>query len=392
VTIPRRVLAGGPALGLFLACLALRPQIVSIGPLAVDIARDLGVNHAFVGMLTTAPIVCMGLFAPVGPAIARGFGARRALGVLLSVLALFGVARAMLPSSPAVLVTTLGIGVATGAAGALPQVLAKLHAPTRPARVGGAASAGIIAGAVLSAAVAVPLAGFLGGWRMALLAFALLTLATTAVGIGLIGGDPAEPVGVPGRPRRRSLAWSLAAVFALQAILYWGSGAWLPGAFLERGWDSAAAASLVAILNGAALVASLVVTALSDTLGPRLRQIRLSAGGALTAMAGLAIVPDAAPAWTIVLGLSLGAIFPLLLVYTVDLAGDATEAGSLSAFMLLVGYAVAGIGPIALGFIRDFTGGFGLTIPILLLVGIALVGAVLVPALVKPAPGATSAG
>jgi CP family cyanate transporter-like MFS transporter len=383
----RRALSGwfGPGFALFLATLALRPQIVSIGPLAADIARDLNVSHAFVGLLTTVPILCMGIFAPLGPAIARGFGARRALAVSLTALALIGVARAIVPSVPAILATTLGIGIATGAAGALPQVLAKLHAPAAPATVGGAASAGIVAGAVLSAAVAVPLADLLGGWRVTLLALALLTLGTTAIGIGMLGRDPAEPPGpAVRRLRPRSQAWSLATVFGLQAILYWGSGAWLPGAYLERGWAEAAAAGLVAILNGAALVASLSVAGLSDRLGPRLVQIRVSAVASLAAAGGLAIAPAVAPIWTIALGLSLGAIFPLLLIYTVDLAGDAADAGSLSAFMLLIGYALAGVGPIGLGYVRDLSGGFGQTMPLLASVAALLVIVVLAPGLGPP--------
>ena len=46
--------------GLFLAGLALRPQIVGVGPLIPAIQDDLDVSHAVAGLLGTIPVLCMG--------------------------------------------------------------------------------------------------------------------------------------------------------------------------------------------------------------------------------------------------------------------------------------------------------------------------------------------
>ena len=64
---------------LLLVSLAVRPQLAAIGPLAGGIIDELGVSHAFVGLLTTVPVLCMGLFAPFGPPLARRLGGRRAI-------------------------------------------------------------------------------------------------------------------------------------------------------------------------------------------------------------------------------------------------------------------------------------------------------------------------
>ncbi|MDO8483664.1 MAG: hypothetical protein Q7S35_01825, partial [Candidatus Limnocylindrales bacterium] len=53
--------------GLFLATLALRPQLLAIGPLLPLIRDDLHLSASVAGLLTTIPVLCMGLFAPVGP-------------------------------------------------------------------------------------------------------------------------------------------------------------------------------------------------------------------------------------------------------------------------------------------------------------------------------------
>ena len=48
----------------------------------------------------------------------------------------------------------------------------------------------------------------------------------------------------------------------------------------------------------------------------------------------------------------------LALTLPVDVASDAADAASISALMLLVGYALAAIAPVALGIVRDATGNF----------------------------------
>jgi MFS transporter, CP family, cyanate transporter len=64
-TAPARTRSGLALLAaLFVAALALRPQLVGIGPLLPDVEADLGVSHAVAGLLGTIPVMCMwALFA-----------------------------------------------------------------------------------------------------------------------------------------------------------------------------------------------------------------------------------------------------------------------------------------------------------------------------------------
>ncbi|HEY8869830.1 MAG TPA: MFS transporter [Candidatus Limnocylindrales bacterium] len=379
-------------IALFVGSLALRPQIVTIGPLAPSIANDLSVNHAFVGLLTTVPVLCMGIFAPLGPLIAARVGARRAMALGLLILGASALVRVTSSAAVPFLAATLGIGIGTGVSGPIPSILTKLHAPERAAVVGGAASAGIIAGAVASAASVVPVAEALGGWRPALALLAAVGLATTAGWFVLLGGDPLASLALPARTpvwRLRS-SWLLALVFGLQATLYWGGTAWLAETYVERGWTEAAAGELIGLLQGSALAASIAVAAFSDRAGPRLMQIRMSAAGTLAAALGFVALPSAAFAWTTILGLSLGAIFPLLLIYPIDISLTPARAGTLSGFMLLVGYTIAAVGPLGLGAVRDVSGGFQATFGILAIVAtLLLITGSLVPRSHLPASSAT---
>ena len=75
---------------LFLAAVALRPQLVGIGPLLPSIQKDLGVSHAVAGLLGTIPVLCMGLFAPPAPYLSGRIGTRNAIAVALALIGAFG--------------------------------------------------------------------------------------------------------------------------------------------------------------------------------------------------------------------------------------------------------------------------------------------------------------
>jgi CP family cyanate transporter-like MFS transporter len=64
----------------------LRVAITSVPPLLDATSADLGLSHAAAGALTTLPVLCMGLFAPVASRIAHHTGAAGA--VLLAVLSI----------------------------------------------------------------------------------------------------------------------------------------------------------------------------------------------------------------------------------------------------------------------------------------------------------------
>jgi CP family cyanate transporter-like MFS transporter len=75
-------------LGLVLVALNLRPALSSMAPLLSDVSSSLGLSAAKAGLLTTLPVLCLGLFAPLAPILARRFGAERVvLGILLTLAA-----------------------------------------------------------------------------------------------------------------------------------------------------------------------------------------------------------------------------------------------------------------------------------------------------------------
>src|SRR5262245_58678198 len=130
--------------GLFLGSLALRTQLVGIGPLLPQIQVDLGVSYGVAGLLAAIPVFLMGLLVPVGPWVSGRIGPRDALALCMVGIIGFGLLRPALPGVPAILLTTIGIGIGIGTAGALLPIVVRLRAPDEPARGTGFYAAGIV--------------------------------------------------------------------------------------------------------------------------------------------------------------------------------------------------------------------------------------------------------
>ena len=160
----------GVLVGLFAIALALRPQIVGIGPLLPEIQLDLDLSHAVAGLLGTIPVLCMGLFAPPSAYVSGWIGSRAAIGAAVALIGVAGVARAFAPGAVGVLLLTLPVGIGIAVAGTLLPVAVKERFGDRPAYATGMYATGINAGAMLAAATAVPLAA-LGSWRTSLAVF-----------------------------------------------------------------------------------------------------------------------------------------------------------------------------------------------------------------------------
>ena len=368
---------GRTLLALVLVGLALRTPILVIGPIVGQLQTDLGMSHAVAGLLGTIPILCMGLLAPFGPVLAASIGPRLGAAACVALIGSFGLIRAVAPETTSVLVATLGMGVGMALVGPILSMTVRGRTPDHPAAGTGAYVAGMIIGGSIAAAAVVPLADGLGGWRPAfavVAAAAAISLVAWLVLLPPDAGGRSRPT-LPRLPWRRPSAWLLGLVFASQSTLFYGSITWLASAYIERGWTAGQAAGLIAFFNGIGLLASLSVPIFADRIGTRRTQMT---GAAILAVIGsLAVVltpgegagSALAFAATAMLGFGIGVFFPLVLTLPVDIAREPAEAASLTALMLLAGYLISSVAPVALGFLRDATGSFDVVL--WALVGIA---------------------
>lgn len=350
---------------LFAVGLVLRPQIVGIGPLLPRIETSLGISHGVAGLLPTIPVLCMGVFAPLAPAVLRRLGSRLAIGVALLVAAAFGVVRAVVPGAAPVLALTVPLGIGIAVAGTLLPVVVKEEHPRRPMLGTGVYTTGINVGATVSSLAAAPLAAVVG-WRTTLVVYSVVAAALVAPWLARRHAAAAAPERAP-LPLRVRLAWLLVAAFALQSILFYGFNAWLADAYSERGWSDTQAGGLVAVMNALGLAGGVAVALTADRARSRRAVLSIASGAAVAGSILVAADAPGAWAWAVLLGGAMGVLFTTVMALPLDAARTRAEVVATTTLMLGVGYSIAAFAPFLLGIVRDATGTF--TIPLALLAG-----------------------
>jgi CP family cyanate transporter-like MFS transporter len=359
---------------------ALRTQALIIGPLVGDVQAELGMSHGIAGLLGTIPVLCMGFLAPLGPVLSGSIGPRLGAAICVVFIGVFGVLRAFAPESITVLVATVGVGIGMAVIGPILPSIVRERLPGSPAAGTGAYVTGLVLGATATALVAVPLADAFGGWRASFAIVSSVAFVSLAAWLVLMPRDHGHVRSAPQRPRipwRRPSAWLLGAIFGSQSILFYGGITWLASIYTERGWGEFEAGGLVALFTGIGLVPTLAVPLIADRWGTRRSQLSVAAVLSTVGALVVALTPGAAPGSfvtvvaVILLGLGIGAYFPLALTLPVDVAVDPADAASVSALMLLVGYGLAATAPVVLGFVRDTAGDFTPVTWILVAVAIA---------------------
>jgi CP family cyanate transporter-like MFS transporter len=359
-----------------LACaLAVRPLAVSIGPLLPEIQRDIGLSDGASGIVGMLPVVCLGLFAPVGVALATRIRPARALAVALAIALLSGIARAASPTPVVLMLLTVGLGIGIGMAGAIPAMIIRARAPGAPARLTAMHGIGVVGGAALGAALIVPFVGFAGNWRAATILLSVPLVAAAVAGLLLLGRDPGTAA-VRGAARLAwadRIAWLMAAIFGLQSLIYWSVLFWIAAILVDLGWSSAGAGAMAAVFQIASFLAVVATGPIASRFGTRRGQLATVAGATTAAMVGMAVAPGLAGLWVVVAGAALGAAFPLALTLPVDFSVDASDAGSKASLTLLVGYLVAAGGPPVVGLVRESTADVGPIFVLLSLCGAGFV-------------------
>ncbi|SNT12740.1 MFS transporter, CP family, cyanate transporter [Asanoa hainanensis] len=357
-----------------LAAVNLRPVIASVPPIVDAVRGSLGLSASAAGVLTAVPVVCMGLFAPAAAWAAGRWGTGRTMALALALLT---VATAVRPLAGTGLLygATVLVGVAIAVGGALMPALVRDRFPDRVGPVTGLYTTALISGALIGSGGTEPLRDFLGGsWRSALALWALpaglaLAVCWLVVRPAVAPRGVAVAVGSDWSPWRDRDAWMVTLYMGGQSLLYYAPLAWLAARYTELGWSAARAGGLLALFSATQVVSALVAPALARRdPRPAIVVALLLAIGCLVL---IGVSPLSAPAlWAALLGLGVGANFSLALTVVGQVAPTPADTPRASGMAFFVGYLLASLGPVAVGFLHDLTGGF--RVPYLALVPIGL--------------------
>ncbi len=367
-----RLLVGA---GIVATAFALRLLFASLSVTMPEIAVRTGLSPFGASLLTTLPVLCLGLLAPLGPRLARRFGVERTLAGAMGLLALCTALRGLGP-----IWLLFACSVAAGGAIACGNVLlpglVKRDFSDRPGLLTGLYVMALSAGAALAAAATVPIERVAGrGWGFGLAIWALPVLP--AVLIWLARARPAKAVG--GRPAGMGapwgslLAWQLTMFMGLQSALAFSVFGWLAVILRERGLDAVNAGLVVSALIIVQLGTCLTIPSIAARQrDQRLLAISLTLAG-VGGLLGLLHAPlGGVWLWALLQGAGQGGLIALALTMVVLRAEDAEVAAQLSSMAQSIGYVPAALAPLAIGLLRTATGSFAATGLVFALIGLGL--------------------
>lgn len=340
----------------------LRPPIAGVGPVIGPLRDDLALSATAVSALTALPVLCFGAGAFAGPALARRLGTDRALAAVLALLTV-GLGVRVLGGPGLLVAGTAAAGMAIAVANVLLPAVVKQDFPRRVGTMTGIYTATLTGTAALAALLAVPLMTWTGlGWRGSLGAWTVVAAAALLLWAPQLaaGSGPRAAPSTP-HPARRLLrngvAWAVTAFMGLQSFAFYSFLTWLPSLLIDQGYSPAAAGALLSLGTVVGIPAALVVPAraarLRDQRGVALTTSAVIAAGFL----GLLVAPGTGTVvWVVLLGLGLGAAFPLALLLVVLRSSTPVVTGQVSAMAQGLGYLFAAAGPFLVGAVQEAAG------------------------------------
>jgi MFS transporter, CP family, cyanate transporter len=356
-------------LAIALVAANLRPVITSVPPIVDALSASLGLSTVAAGALTTLPVVCMGLFAPVAVAVGARYGMPWIVGLAVALIAVGAFVRsvALYPGT-----AVAGIGIAV--AGALLPPLVRLSVPERVGPVTGLYTASLIAGALFAAGLTEPLRSALGLSPQGVLAVWTVP-AVLALVVWLAWGQSARPYAsrprglvemrAPWRlytrlPWRSRAAWLGTLYIGFQSLAFYGALAWLGSRYTSLGFSSARAGALLALFSATQVVTALAMPILAHRFGALRPFVAACAVTTSTGLLLIAVVPAsfaAAPwLWAALLGLGMGGNLSLALTVLAQSAPSPHDAAGYTGMAFFVGYLLAAVGPVAAGALLDASG------------------------------------
>ena len=344
-------------LAIILLGLNLRPVLAAVGPLLDRIQLDTHLGHVGASLLTSLPIVIMGLGALAATFLRGRFGERRGIWLGTLLIALACLARGLLPSATPLLISALLAGAGIAFVQALLPGLIKARFSHDAGRLIGFYSCAIMGGAAFGAALTPWLAQWLG-WSWALATWALPAIIACLLWKRAAPADEPTTSGsaAPLNPWRSPRAWLLMAFFGVGTAGYTLVLAWLPPYYTSLGWSAESSGLLLAALTLCEVTAGLLASSLLARCPDRRVLLSFVLVCLLLGLIALVLAPlTLVVPICVLIGIGIGALFPLSLVVAQDHLDDPRQTGDLLAFVQGGGYLIAATSPLLAGLLRQYT-------------------------------------
>ena len=383
--------------GIILVALNMRTAVAAISPIAADIAVDIPLSSAALGILGALPPIMFALAGFVAPLVARRLGLEASIMIAAAAMVAGSLLRGIADNYAVLL---LGSVIALGGMGfgniLLPPAV-KRYFPDRIALLTTVYLTVMAVGASVPAVVSAPIAGT-ASWRLSLALWAIVALPAVLPWLILVvrsrlakraaAGTADAVVDAPEaalltRMLRSRVTWAMGLTFAVSSLNAYATFAWLPSILTDlTDVDPIGAGALLAVYGLVGFPLGLVV----PVLAARMRNVGLLIHVGVAALVlgylGLLFAPGFSPLlWVVLIGTG-PLMFPVCLVLINLRTRSHHTSIALSGLMQTIGYTIGAVGAPVVGLLHAASGGW--SIPLVFLLATALVGSVTAVMLAKP--------
>ncbi|HWK54417.1 MAG TPA: MFS transporter [Hyphomicrobiales bacterium] len=356
-------------LALLVVALNLRGAITCVGPVLDLIQQEFDLSSPLAGLLASLPLFAFGLLSPYAAPLARRLGLELAILVALLILGL-GLLIRYADGALSLYLGTVFIGIGIAINNVLLPGLLHRDFSRQLAFVTALFTMVLVTVGGLGSALSVPLAET-GGWRFSLVAWLAPVLLGVVAWLPQLRHNSKPQTSTQAKTPLwgNALAWQVSLFMGGQSMAFYVMIAWFPSMMADlQGISAARAGWLLFIYQifvlGAVMLIPLAIHRLADQ-----RWIGVFCGACLfVGYGGLYLAPAQVLTWMIIMGVGGGGALVLAITLFGLRAGTTSQAVALSGMAQAVGYLMAALLPVLIGYLRDLSQGWDLPLQLMLAV------------------------
>lgn len=365
-------------LGIIFVAFNLRPAITSVGPVIGLIRTDIGFAHWNIALLMSLPLIAFAILSPITPIVANRLSNELTLIIGLIFL-MIGISLRSISIIWLLFLGTLLVGLGVAVCNVLLPSIIKEKFPLKVGLMTGIYTTcmGILATA--ASGLSLPLAEGLNlGWQLSLFIWGIPALFALVIWIAIYRRTNVQDNNVKFiEPRSSSiwssrLAWMVACFMGLQSLIFYVTISWLPEILVSFGMEQFTAGYMLSYFQLVGIPTSFVVPIIAGRLE---NQTVLVVSNNIGYIIGIILLLTSPSFWVIglavtLIGISSSSNFALALFFLSVRAKTKIHSAQLSGMAQSIGYALAAVGPMFIGFIFDLT--YSWTLPLIILIVVTL--------------------
>lgn len=356
----------------FVVCIValnLRLGISSVPPLIGLIKQALQLNNFQVSLLTSIPVICMGVMAFGVKQMQQKLGRDRSILLCLFLLAIGMASRIVFSNYLSLVLSAIVIGFSIAIIGPLLSGLIKEYFPQQTGLLIGVYSISMGVGSAAASNFSLSLTKT--SWSFALGSWSILAIIGGIVWFFVMGEKGTQASvrkASKGFPLNSVQAWKMVLFFGLQSGMFYGVSTWLVELLVQKGFSRGQASQWLTLYVIVQMVFSFVIPVLMDHWGSTRSWILicgclilLGVGCLLTNTFFLLI------GGIILIGFGLGGYFPIAMLLPLQASEDPLEASLWTGMVQSFGYIVGGVIPILLGVFVDIFQSFNIFLYVMII-------------------------